>query len=98
MRIHVVFLLAVIFMGLYFQVSTMEWIMLVFAIFSVLVSELINTAIELNVDMVTKQQRPRAMLAKDVAAGAVFSAAIGAAIVGCMVFGGRFLALLTTCH
>jgi diacylglycerol kinase len=52
----------------------------------VMMAEIINTAIEVNVDLVTKQMRPRAMIAKDVAAGAVFFASIGAVIIGILIF------------
>ncbi|MFN2322653.1 MAG: diacylglycerol kinase [Trueperaceae bacterium] len=53
----------------------------------VLVAELVNTAVEVTVDLVAPGPDPRAAIAKDVAAGAVLVAAIGAVGVGLAVFG-----------
>jgi diacylglycerol kinase len=53
----------------------------------VLVTELVNTAVEATVDLVAPDPDPRAALAKDVAAGAVLVAAVGAVGVGVAVFG-----------
>lgn len=86
MQIHILFAVTVVFGGIYFHLSRIDWMLAVVAIFMVMVAELINTAIELNVDMVTKKQRPRAMLAKDVAAGAVLLASLGAIALGALIF------------
>lgn len=53
----------------------------------VVLAELVNTAVEATVDLVAPGPDPRAAIAKDVAAGAVLAAAIGAAGVGLAVFG-----------
>ena len=53
----------------------------------VLVAELFNTAVEATVDLVAPAPDPRAAIAKDVAAGAVLVAALGAVGVGLAVFG-----------
>jgi diacylglycerol kinase len=53
----------------------------------VLVAELVNTAVEATVDLVAPAPDPRAAIAKDVAAGAVLMAALGAVGVGIAVFG-----------
>lgn len=53
----------------------------------VLVAELVNTAVEATVDLVAPGPDPRAAIAKDVAAGAVLAAALGAVGVGIAVFG-----------
>jgi diacylglycerol kinase (ATP) len=52
----------------------------------VLMAEMINTAVETVVDMVTQQYHPLAKLAKDVAAGAVLLASVNALIVGLLIF------------
>lgn len=51
-------------------------------IVSVLVLEMLNTAIEAVVDLVTEEYHPLARIAKDVAAGAVLVASLGAALIG----------------
>ena len=48
--------------------------------------ELINTAIETTVDLITKEKNEKAKIAKDVAAGAVLVSAIASAIIGVIIF------------
>ena len=48
--------------------------------------ELVNTAVEAVVDLVTEEKKPLAKIAKDTAAGAVLVSAIAAAIIGCIIF------------
>lgn len=62
---------------------------LVLTIGFVLAMELVNTAIERTVDLVTLEQHPLAGAAKDLAAGAVLVSAITAAGVGAILFYGR---------
>ena len=60
--------------------------MLFFAIALVLLAEMFNTAIEVGIDLVTKEYHPLAAIAKNVAAGAVLIAAINAVVVGYLIF------------
>lgn len=64
-----------------------EFISVLAAIMVVMVAEMINTAIEATVDLASPQHHHLAQIAKDVAAGAVLLAAIGAATLGIWVFG-----------
>jgi len=66
--------------------SRWEWAILIFAIGSVIITEIINTAVEIVVDMIQPNFHPLAGMAKDVAAGAVLVAAIQAVIVGLIIF------------
>lgn len=84
--IHILAALFVIFFGFYFQVSGLEWIALVFAIGFVLVTETINTAIEIDIDLTSPDYHPYAKDTKDVAAAAVLLSVFVAAIVGLIVF------------
>ncbi|MCS7002939.1 MAG: diacylglycerol kinase family protein [Dehalococcoidia bacterium] len=59
----------------------------------VLTAEMINTAIEATVDLVTLERHPMAKIAKDVAAGAVTIAAITAVIIGAIMFLPRLVAI-----
>jgi diacylglycerol kinase (ATP) len=61
-------------------------LILLFTISLVLVTEMINSAIEALVDMVTQQYSPQAKFAKDIAAGAVLIATMNAIIVGAILF------------
>lgn len=63
-----------------------EWLILLLTILLLLVAELMNTAVERAVDGLTAAPDPAAKAAKDVAAGAVLVAAVGAAAVGGAIF------------
>ena len=84
----------VIAAGLFFQISALEWCVC-FVLFGLIMSlELVNTAVESVVDLVTEKRHPLAKLAKDAAAGAVLIASIMAAAAGLIIFipkGWRFL-------
>lgn len=85
-RIHLIMTTVVIVGGVFFNVSTMEWSILVLAIALVLMAEAFNTAIEYLTDLASPEYHPLAGKAKDAAAGAVLIMSIGAAIVGFIVF------------
>jgi diacylglycerol kinase (ATP) len=70
-------------------VSRVELIVLLLSITFVLVSEMINTAIEGTIDAATTSFDPMAKLAKDIAAGAVLISAVNAVAVGYLVFAGK---------
>lgn len=63
-----------------------EWVALLFAIVLVLSLEAMNTALEILADRVNREHDPYIALAKDAAAAAVLLGAIGAAVVGLIVF------------
>lgn len=95
-QIHTVATIVVVVAGWFFGVSTGEWIALILATALVLSLEALNTALEAVVDLVSPQPHPLAKKAKDVAAGAVLIGAIGAALVGCIIFVPKLLAFLTS--
>ena len=76
----------VLIAGLFFALTRLEVVALLVAISFVLITEMLNTAIEHLVDLVTDQEDPRAKVAKDVAAGAVLIAAVNAIAVAYLVF------------
>lgn len=84
--IHIVAAILVVFFGFYFGVSKFEWFFLFIAIFSVLITEAINTAIEYAVDLTTEDYHVWAKYAKDVAAFSVLLASIFSIIIGLMIF------------
>ena len=91
MKIHVLAMIIVIALGLFFKLNKVEWCFIIIAIASVISAELFNTAIESVVDMVSPERNPKAKLAKDIAAGAVLVVAIGAAIIGFIIFGPQII-------
>ena len=95
LRIHVAITIGVIVAGLWLQISAIEWAILIVTIMTVLSAELFNTAIEAAVDKMGSAPHPLSKIAKDTAAGAVLIGAIGAVIVGLLIFGPRLLALIS---
>ncbi|AHY46798.1 Diacylglycerol kinase [Rubrobacter radiotolerans] len=93
MKFHVLAAVAVVAAGLLFRVSALEFAALVLAMTLVLAAEVLNTAVEALVDLVSPEPHPLAKLAKDCAAGAVLVCAVGAAVVGLLVLGDDVLAL-----
>ena len=88
MRFHFFTVVLVLFIGLLLRLSRVEMAVLFIVVSGVLVAEMMNTAIESVVDMITQAYHPLAKLAKDIAAGAVLIASITAAIVGGILFFG----------
>jgi diacylglycerol kinase (ATP) len=86
MRLHVAAAFIALSAALFFRISRFEFLALLIAIVFVLIAELLNTAIEAAVDVATSTPDPTAKIAKDVAAGAVFIAAINALVTGYIVF------------
>ena len=97
MKIHCCMMFLVILAGFFFKISAVEWC-ICFVLFGLIMSlELVNTAVESVVDMVTRERMPLAKLAKDAAAGAVLIASIMAAAAGLIIFipkGWQFLLYL----
>jgi diacylglycerol kinase (ATP) len=73
-------------LGIHFHIMAVEWAVLVLAATAVFVAESFNTAIEIDIDLTSPQYHPYARDTKDVAAGAVLLAVIGAILVGCVIF------------
>ena len=86
MKIHVLAMVVVVLLGVYLKLSITEWCFIALAIALVIGSELFNTAIETIVDMVSPEKNPKAKLAKDISAAAVLAFAIGATIIGAIIF------------
>lgn len=92
--LHAVATAGVVALGLATGLSAAEWCWIVLAIMAVWIAEGLNTAFEFLTDVASPTFHPIAGKAKDVAAGAVLLAAIGAAIIGALVFGPRVGRLL----
>lgn len=86
--------LIVVIISFLLKVSLIEAAILALTIGLVLALELINTAIEATVDLVTEDYHPLAKVAKDTSAAAVFVVAIAAALVGIIIFLPKIINLL----
>jgi undecaprenol kinase len=93
-RFHLFFSVIVIVFAIIFNLTQTEWMFILFAIVGMIVVEMINTAIERVVDLVTDQYHPLAGQAKDIAAGAVLIYAILSVIIGMIIFIPKILMFL----
>lgn len=85
--VHIAALIVAIALGVFFQISYIDWMLLVFAAGLVLAAEAVNTAIEIDIDLTSPNYHPFARDTKDVAAAAVLIAALTAAVIGVGIFG-----------
>jgi len=86
MKIHLILGFIVVVLGFVFDISRMEWILVLLSIGGVISLEAVNSAIERVVDLVTEEHHPLAKNAKDMAAAAVFLFAIVTILVGVLIF------------
>ncbi len=89
-RFHALATALVIVAGLVAKLSRTEWCLLILSITLVWVAEALNTAVEYVTDLASPEIHPLAKKAKDVAAGAVLCAALGAAGLGLIIFWPHF--------
>lgn len=85
-RLHLAIALAALFLGWVLDVSNPEAAAIFFAILIVFLAEVLNTAIEKTLDLIDREHNPQIAIIKDMAAGAVLVASIGAAIIGVVIF------------
>ncbi|HEY5823700.1 MAG TPA: diacylglycerol kinase family protein [Cyclobacteriaceae bacterium] len=93
MKIHIAAMLLVMALGFYFEVSQVEWLILLIMIGLVICTELINTAIENLTDLVSPERQSLAGKVKDIAAAAVLFISFISVIVGFIIFAKYFKAL-----
>lgn len=85
-RVHLCISFLVLLFAKIFAVTRVEFIILLFTILLGLASEMVNTALESMTDLITKEYRTEAKVAKDVAAGMMLVVSIGAATIGLIIF------------
>lgn len=86
MKIHIFIMILVIIFGIMLKINKIEWIICIILFGNVISLELINTAVENTIDMITKENNPKAKIAKDTAAGAVLIIVIVSVIIGLLIF------------
>lgn len=94
LQIQIVIAILVIALGFALRLSPIEWAIVLIMVTFVLTLELINTVVEGLVDLISPGFHPLAKVTKDMAAGAVLVAAIGALAVGAMLFVPKLWGLL----
>lgn len=94
MKVHVFMMIIVILLGSLLKITCFEWIVCILLFGGVIGAELINTAIEITVDLAMPEKHEKAKLAKDIAAAGVLVFAMVAAIIGGIIFIPKLVALL----
>lgn len=90
LRFHVLAASLVMAAGFLFNVTVIEWCILLFCIGLVITAELVNSAIEGLVDLVSPEQNEKAGKIKDISAASVLVVSIVSAIVGIIIFSKHF--------
>jgi diacylglycerol kinase len=101
-RVHLLAAGLVVLAGACFRITATEWAILALTVGVVFSAEMINTALELKVDLAGSAPKsagsstfdPKAKAAKDAGAGAVLITALAAVVVGVSIFGPRLWALI----
>lgn len=94
-RLHYLLGIVAILLGFLFEIETYEWLSVVMVIGFVIVTELLNTAIEYTVDLVCRNTyNELAKYSKDIAAGATLLASVFAIIIGAIIFVPRILEVI----
>lgn len=93
-KIHYLLGLVAVLMAIILHISNMEWVILILTIGFVIVTELLNTAIEYTVDLVCgNTYNELAKYSKDIAAGATLVASMIAIIIGCVLYIPKLMAI-----
>jgi diacylglycerol kinase len=85
-QIHLFATMLVLGLSFWLKLSSIEWCIIIFCISHVMALEALNSALEYLADKITKKEDLLIGKAKDIAAGAVLMGAIGAMIVGGIIF------------
>ncbi len=85
-RVHLAITFLVIILGVFFGLSVTEWVVIVLTIGFVLVTEILNTAIEDIADFISPQRDVRIKRIKDLGAAAVLLSAVTAVVIGGIIF------------
>ncbi|MCT4594589.1 MAG: diacylglycerol kinase [Anaeromicrobium sp.] len=91
MKIHMIMAILVIVGSMFFDLTKWDLALVLFSIFLVIITEMINTSIEVTIDLITREYHPLAKIAKNVAAGGVLLAALNSVLVAYIVFYDKFI-------
>ena len=91
--LHLFFAVLAIYLGIILKISYIEWAIVVFAIGLVIITEALNTAFEIDINLTSPNYHPYARDTKDVAASAVALSVIVAGVIGLIIFAPKILEL-----
>lgn len=91
LRLHAIIGMAALILSLLLPLERVEIIIIVMTIVLVFITEMLNTALELIINLLTETYHPLARIAKDISAGAVFLATVNAIFVGYLILYKKYL-------
>ncbi len=83
---HIFFAVLAVYLGYILSISSVEWVLILLTIGLVFITEAINSAIEIDINLTSPEFHPYARDTKDVAAGAVLISVILSIIVAIIIF------------
>ena len=86
MRLHFLIAILALLLAIYLNLERLEILLLLVTICFVMLAEMLNTAIEINADLLGDSYNPMIRITKDIAAGCVLVASINAFVVGYLLF------------
>lgn len=93
-RIHIFSAAVITIISLWLDITAIEWVFIIMSIMFVIVSELLNTAVEFFADLVQRKYNLTVKIIKDISAAAVLISVINAIIIGIVILGTNIYALL----
>ncbi|OGG24569.1 hypothetical protein A3A79_05285 [Candidatus Gottesmanbacteria bacterium RIFCSPLOWO2_01_FULL_43_11b] len=85
-RVHIFLSTLALILAWYLRISRLETLVIIFTIILGLTAEMINTSLESMTDLITKEWKSEAKVAKDVSAGMMLTVAIGAVIIAAFIY------------
>ena len=85
--VHIFANVIVFWLAFWLKMESSEWVIIILTVTMVWATEILNTAVETIIDLVTEEIHPLAKAAKDLGAAAVFVTASGAILIGFLVLG-----------
>ena len=92
--VQIFFALCATYLGIIFCITDTEWMFIIFSIGLVFISETLNTAFEIDIDLTSPEYHPYARDTKDVAAAAVLMSTILAIVLGAIIFIPKILLII----
>lgn len=92
-KIHFFLSAVALLLAYVYRLTRTETLVIIFTIVLGLAGEMINTSLEAMTDLITKEWREEAKIAKDVAAGMMLLIAIGSVIIAALIFGPKILGI-----
>ncbi len=93
-RLHLLLAILALVASILLKISIEEWLFVVISIVLVFFAEIVNTAIEKTLDLISQKHNQLVKLIKDMTAAGVLVTAVGAVIVASIVFIPRIFSLI----